>query len=190
VRLGQGLVSQNPWRALTSASLFFSASGALVHSTRVTKPLSGVHPLTLPTPFYPTPPSLPPRRSSSPHPRNPRFLTGSSPPPRGSFSRSSSVPTRRLGLRPITCLPVIRCCANPSPLAPLRLASQFPLCSRRRKTWRISGREFAIITSRTNRDYYFVVRNPPVEGSSRGAQSSRCVPRESQGHKMAIISDE
>jgi len=123
-------------------------------------------------PFPPASPPPPPCPSSSPHPRNPRFLTGSSPPPRGSFSRSSSVPTRRLGLRPITCLPVIRCCANPSPFTSLRLASQFPLCSRRRKTWRISGREFAIITSRTNRDYYFVVRNPLVDGSP-GAHPSR-----------------
>lgn len=58
-----------------------------------------------------------------------RFLTGCSPLTRGSFSRrSSSVPTRRLGLRPITCLPVIRCCANlPSsvyiPIAPVSRAN-------------------------------------------------------------------
>lgn len=38
--------------------LFFSASGALVLSTRVTKPLSGVHPLTLPSPSHHL---LPPR---------------------------------------------------------------------------------------------------------------------------------
>lgn len=127
-------------------------------STRVTKPLSGVHSLTLPPPSHrhhcPPSPPLPP---ATPHP--PLALSASSQPTLPDrllasssrfllAERSSSVPTRRLGLRPITCLPVIRCCANP-PLPPssccllrlpsIRLAGQFPLCSRRRKTWRISG---------------------------------------------------
>jgi len=117
VRLGQGLVSQNPWRALTSASLFFSASGALVLDPRYQTSLG-------------RPPAFHPLLFPPASPRGQRFLTGSSPPARGSFSRrSSSVPTRRLGLRPITCLPVIRCCANPP--SPASLAGQFPLCSRR-----------------------------------------------------------
>lgn len=45
--------------------------------------------------------------------------------------RSSSVPTW-LGLRPITCLPVIRCCANPA----FRVNS---LCSPTSKTYAISS---------------------------------------------------
>lgn len=130
MRLGQGLVSQNPWRALTSVSLFFSACGALVLDPRYQTSLE-------------RPPASPCFLSFAPSPSLLRFLTGCSPPPRGSFSRrSSSVPTRRLGLRPITCLPVIRCCANlPPSFYPHRacLAGQFPLCSRRLKTWRISN---------------------------------------------------
>lgn len=57
-------------------------------------------------------PTLPDRLLSPP---TSRFLLA---------ERSSSVPTRRLGLRPITCLPVIRCCANlPSSHLPRRLVS-------------------------------------------------------------------
>lgn len=153
MRLGQGLVSQNPWRALTSASLFFSAaSGALVldprYQTSLRRPpslsLSYTHTHTYTLSPSPLRPTLPDRLLSPP---TSRFLLA---------ERSSSVSTRRLGLRPITCLSVIRCSANlpsshlPHPPTPTRLARQFPLCSPRLKTWRISERrrEFAIITGR------------------------------------------
>lgn len=117
MRLGQGLVSQNPWRAFTPASLFFSACGALVLNPRYQTSLER-------PPILLNHPPAPPRttHASWPAPRTP---------PRGSFSRrSSSVPTRRLGLRPITCLPVIRCCANLllAPLSP-PTASREPIPS-------------------------------------------------------------
>lgn len=95
----------------------------LSYSTRVTKPLSGVHPRFLSL-------SLSPLRSPSESAALPDRLLS---PPTSRFllaERSSSVPTRRLGLRPITCLPVIRCCAKlPSSRLPPADSSRTPIPS-------------------------------------------------------------
>ena len=113
MRLGQGLVSQNPWRS-PPPPLFFCLCLVLNprYQTSRRPPILPLHHPPISSCFLPTLCALPTTHLAAP-------------------SRwSSSVPTW-LGLRPITCLPVIRCCANPA----FQVNS---LCSRRFKTYEIS----------------------------------------------------
>lgn len=107
MRLGQGLVSQNPWRSPPPPP----ASSASA-STRVTKPLSASTPLAI---HRSLPANPPPRALPPPPPPISRLLLFE--------KRSSSVPTW-LGLRPITCLP-----RNPM-LRESRVSGQFPVFSK------------------------------------------------------------